>query len=213
MKELKMNTKLLNNNQVYILTLFVRCYKSVLICVSLWPKVVKIRAYSCLFVVPVVKLKNKNMKNEANLNSQKFTATPYNIGTYNDFHPKTQNGTNPNEPNFKTPFPSPDSDGGDKKCRAQATRRETSLFLGTPSFLLPLICKNKPNFQTQRNTATPCSGGTYNDFYPPAHKKSKPNSNPIKANFKTPKSKILRSLGEDGRNPFTSPLPFTTIIT
>ena len=43
----------------------------------------------------------KIMKNEANLNSQKFTATPYNIGGYNDFHPKTQNGTKPNEANLK----------------------------------------------------------------------------------------------------------------
>ncbi|HEG42795.1 MAG TPA: hypothetical protein ENH94_01985 [Phycisphaerales bacterium] len=40
---------------------------------------------------------NKNMKNEANLNSQKFTATPYNIGTYNALSPKIKNGTKPNE--------------------------------------------------------------------------------------------------------------------
>ena len=45
---------------------------------------------------------NKIMRNEANLNSQKFTATPYNIGGYNDSHPKTQNGTKPNEANFFT---------------------------------------------------------------------------------------------------------------
>ena len=46
---------------------------------------------------------NKNMKNEANLNNVKFTTTPCNIGCYNVFPPKTQNGTNPIKANFSPP--------------------------------------------------------------------------------------------------------------
>ena len=78
--------------------------------------------------------------------------------------------------------PSPDSDGGDKKRRAQATRRKASLFLGIPVFLKILFLGNKPNFPTQRITTTTCKRSTYNDLHPQNHKKSKPNPNPIKAN-------------------------------
>ena len=43
--------------------------------------------------------RNLFLRNEPNLSNQKFTTNPYGIEGYNDFRPKTQNGTNPNEPN------------------------------------------------------------------------------------------------------------------
>ena len=45
---------------------------------------------------------NKIMRNKANFKDPYLTASTFNRDTYNDSHPKTKNGTNPNKPNFKT---------------------------------------------------------------------------------------------------------------
>ncbi|HEG44623.1 MAG TPA: hypothetical protein ENH94_11310 [Phycisphaerales bacterium] len=62
---------------------------------------------------------------------------------------------------------------------------KTSLFSGEPMFLKILFLGSKPNFPTQRITTTTCKGETYNNLHPQTNKKSKPNPNPIKANFFT----------------------------
>ena len=58
-----------------------------------------------------------------------------------------------------------------------------SLFQGIPVFLKILFLGSKPNFPTQRITATTCKRGTYNDLHAQKHKKSKPNPNPIQTQF------------------------------
>ena len=61
-----MNTKILNNNQIYILTLFIRCFKSVLICANLWPE-------SFLPVLHVLyDLHGKNKKIRVNLRNPRL---------------------------------------------------------------------------------------------------------------------------------------------
>ena len=81
----------------------------------------------------------KIMKNEANFNSLKLTATTCNIGGYNDSHPKTQNGTKPNEANF---FTSP------------RPHFNAELFAGNAHYLQNLFLRNKPNFNHSNITAT-----------------------------------------------------------
>ncbi len=60
-----------------------------------------------------------------------------------------------------------------------------SLFQRVPVFLKILFLGSKPNFPTQRITATTCKRGTYNDLHLQNHKKSKPNPNPIQTQFQT----------------------------
>ena len=60
-----------------------------------------------------------------------------------------------------------------------------SLFLRKPSFLLPLICKNKPNSKKPAPLLTPEITATYNDSNPENPKKNKPKTNPNKPNFRS----------------------------
>ena len=120
----------------------------------------KIRANLCQSVAKI-------MKNEANLNSSNSTTNPCYTVSYDDLQPKNKKGTKPNEANLK-PIPN---------------TLNPHFFQGKPSFSLPLICKNKPNFPTQRITATTCKRDTYNDLHPQTNQKSKPNPNPIQTQF------------------------------
>ncbi len=61
------------------------------------------------------------------------------------------------------------------------TRR---FFRQSPVLQKILFLGNKPNFPTQRITATSCNGYTYNDFYPQTNNKSKPNPNPKQSQSK-----------------------------
>ena len=146
----------------------------------------KTRAFKCdtktsLFSGKGTFLQNLFLRNEPNLSSQKFTTNPCGIEGYNDFHPKTKNGTNPNEPNLK-PI---------------SNTTKTSLQIGKGVNSSTLICKSKPNFPTQRIAATSCSGCTYINLHPQTHKKSKPNPNPIKANLKLISNTLKPSLFQD----------------
>ncbi|HEG44188.1 MAG TPA: hypothetical protein ENH94_09090 [Phycisphaerales bacterium] len=128
--------------------------------------------------------RNKNMKNKANLTGPNFTATPCGIGSYSDFHPKIQNGTKPNKANF-----------------SPLHRRGFPLLSRRiHAFLKILFLGSKPNFPTQRITATTCSGNTYNDFYPQTNKKNKPKTNPKQTQNKP-------NFGEKANFPTLSPNP------
>ena len=107
------------------------------------------------------------MKNEANLNNRKFTPTPYNIGGYNDFHPKTQNGTKPNEANLK-----PISEMENPR--------------------LPKDKKNgkRTQFRQPNSTATSCYKETYNALQPKRNEPKRTQLKPIKANFKISKTRF-----------------------
>ncbi|KKK56447.1 hypothetical protein LCGC14_3064440, partial [marine sediment metagenome] len=112
-------------------------------------------------------LRNLFLRNKANSATSKLTITYCSRGTYNDLQTKPQNGANPNKPNLK-PI---------------SNTLKPSLFPEKPSFLLPLICKNKPNFTNPRITATYCSRSAYDDLLPELRQKNKPNTNPNKPNF------------------------------
>ena len=135
---------------------------------SRWPKVVKIRAYSCLFVVPVVKLKNKNMKNKANFNSINFTATSCSTATYNDLSPKTQNGTNPNEANLK-PIPNTlkPSDISDKPANPQK-----------------LFFAKRTQFERPKSVASNCCRKVYDALQTKRNEPKRTQLKPIKANLR-----------------------------
>ena len=115
-----------------------------------------------------VKSETKNMKNEANLKPNNLTATSCGRVTYNDFYPKTQNGTKPNEANLKP-----------------ILKRETRAFTGNT---LPknLFMRNEPNFKSPKFTANPCNRTVYNTFTPKTKNGTNPITNPIKANFVGP---------------------------
>ncbi|KKM94403.1 hypothetical protein LCGC14_1198590 [marine sediment metagenome] len=127
---------------------------------------------------------NLFLRNEPNLSNQKFTTNPCGIDGYNAFQRITKNGTNPNEANF-----------------SPLHRRGFPLLSRRiHAFLKILFLGSKPNFPTQRITATTCSGNTYNDFYPQTNKKSKPNPNPIQTQNKP-------NFGEKANFPTLSPNP------
>ncbi len=96
LKELKMNTKL-HKSQFDILILF---FASLRLCG------IKISVYSCLLVVqpslfpgkPAIS-RNLFLRNKPNFNDLNITVTSYGTTAYNDLHPKSQNGTNPNKAN------------------------------------------------------------------------------------------------------------------
>ena len=69
------------------------------------------------------------------------------------------------------------------KTKAFESTTKPSLFLGKPSFLLPLICKSKPNFKSLELSASTCKRKGYNHFFPKTNKKTKPNPNPIQSQF------------------------------
>ena len=95
-----------------------------------------------------------------------------------------------------------------KNCEKMTKKRPSgivgvfSLFQGIPVFLKILFLGNKPNFLNPRITTTTCKRGTYNDFHPQTNKKSKPNPNPIKANFKHPKTLTFSRRTRKFREPF-----------
>ncbi len=77
------------------------------------------------------------------------------------------------------------------KKRLFRNTRKPSPFQGKLSFLLPLICKSKPNFSNPRTTLTTSTTITYINLHPQNHKKSKPNPNPIQTQFPY-RVKVLR---------------------
>jgi hypothetical protein len=66
------------------------------------------------------------------------------------------------------------------------------LFQRVPVFLKNLFLGSKPNFPTQRITATTCKRGTYNDFHPQTNKKNKPKTNPIQSQFQKRRNRSFR---------------------
>ena len=70
------------------------------------------------------------MKNKANFNSTKFTATTCGIGGYNVFPPKTKNGTKPNKANLK-PISKTQKPNFSAACRVIALGRRRELFSDT----------------------------------------------------------------------------------
>ena len=96
----KMNTKSLNNNQAYILTLFVRCFRSVLICVYLWPKSFLCVLYDLHGINEKIRenLRNpwiKKMKNEPNFNESDITVSNCYRSGYNAFSPENPKQNEP----------------------------------------------------------------------------------------------------------------------
>ena len=80
-----------------------------------------------------------------------------------------------------------------------------SLFPDKHSFLLPLICKNKPNFKNQESNTTNCNSETYNDIFSKNHKKNKPKTNPNKPNFRERKKRGARATRWENK-PNTNPI-------
>ncbi len=113
------------------------------------------------------------MKNEANLKSQKFTATSCSIGGYNVLNPKTQNGTKPNKANLRQ---SRRSLGEDENPISKT--ENPSLFQGEHSLLLNLLLRNKPNFNHPKIPATSYITVAYNIF----QRNPKNGANPNKPN-------------------------------
>ncbi len=77
--------------------LFTKIKKSVIIRVNLWLK-------TSLFPENTAKPRNLFLRNEPNFNYTNIIAISYSTVGYNDLQTKTQNGTNPNEPNFLMAF-------------------------------------------------------------------------------------------------------------
>ncbi len=69
---------------------------------------------------------------------------------------------------------------------------KTSLLPGEPSFLLPLICKSKPNYEHLDVNITVCNKKVYNDFSLKIYQKSKPNPNPIQTQFQKPVKNVAK---------------------
>ncbi|HEG44243.1 MAG TPA: hypothetical protein ENH94_09365 [Phycisphaerales bacterium] len=186
---------------------------------SLWPSV-----FLFFLCGKVVKLKNKNMKNKANLSNQKFTANPCGMEVYNDLQPKTQNGTKPNKANF---FTTPNllfvrSFGflqgaslrssevvqvvrramDDWLATPQGSKRatKTSFFSGEPAFLQNLFLRNKANFNSVKLTATSYNTVAYNT----SKTKPKNGANPNKPNqsqFQNPQNRRLSEVLTKGNKP------------
>ena len=57
------------------------------------------------------------------------------------------------------------------------------LFLGEASFLLPLICKNEPNFNTSNIIATSYITVVYNDLLPEFRQKKRTQNEPKRTQF------------------------------
>ena len=90
-------------------------------------------------------LQNLFLRNEPNLSSQKLTANPCGIEGYNDFHPKTKNGTNPNEPNLKPILNTP----------------KTSLLPDKPANLKKLFFAKRTQFERPKSVASNCYRKVY----------------------------------------------------
>ena len=81
-----------------------------------------------------------------------------------------------NEANFKTENPH-----GNRNNQAKNFFMESKANFenaGKPSFLLPLICKNKPNCEHLDVNITVCKKKVYKDFSRKIYQKNKPKTNP-----------------------------------
>ena len=174
---IKMNTKL-HHNQFNILTLFFLSFMNFMVKNKSRRSplyiLVFIRAYSwfpkiLLSCQNAVKnpcnLRNpwiKIMKNKANLKTLNMLATNYSRGLYNDFHPKTKNGTNPNKanqsqfPRQETPRLSSETQTKIKKMKSKANFKiaksyQTRVFytiircFQAPHVIKPIKSKPNPN--------------------------------------------------------------------
>ncbi|HEG44148.1 MAG TPA: hypothetical protein ENH94_08890 [Phycisphaerales bacterium] len=112
----------------------------------------------------------KNMKNKANFNSVKFTATSYNTVVYNASQPKPKNGTKPNKANPKPIL----------------ARRPpgvvTSTKTGNSANLQKLFFAKRTQFRQPNSTATACNKVTYNALRPKGNEPKRTQLKPIKAN-------------------------------
>ncbi len=97
------------------------------------------------------------MKNEANLKSSNLTATLCSTVVYSTLHLKIQNGTKPNEANFKKENP-----------RFSSETQTKNFFM-----------ESKANFGNSEINTSDYTKKVYADLHPQNHPKSKPNPNPI----------------------------------
>lgn len=125
---------------------------------------------------------NKNMKNKANLNRQKFTATSCSTVNYNDFSPKTQNGTKPNKANFRQVASKPW-----RRRMPISNTTKPSLLLGKRTLLGNLYLRNKPNFNHSNIIATSYTTVVYNDLQTKPKNGANPNK-PNQSQFQKPKN-------------------------
>jgi hypothetical protein len=133
-----------------------------------------------------VKSENKNMKNKANSNRQKFTATPCNIGGYNVFSPKTKNGTKPNKANLRQSRRSLGEDG-----KPISNTAKPSDIPGKGAFPQKLFFAKRTQFERPKSVASNCYRKVYNALLPKGNEPKRTQLNPIKANFPTDRLTIL----------------------
>jgi len=117
----------------------------------------------------------KNMKNKANCNHSNITATPCNIGTYNDLQPKTKNGTKPNKANFFT---------ASNPLFSSSLWPSVFLFFlcGKVVKLKKLFFAKRTQFRQPNSTANSCNKVTYNALQPKGNEPKRTQLKPIKPN-------------------------------
>ncbi len=149
------------------------------------------------------------MKNKANFNSVKLTATSYSERAYNDLSPKTQNGTKPNKANLKPisniltlfvrSFGSLQGASlrssevvrvvrramDDWPATPQGDKRttKTSLFSGMTPIPQKLFYGKRTQFRQPNSTANSCNKVTYNALRPKGNEPKRTQLKPIKANL------------------------------
>jgi hypothetical protein len=140
------------------------------------------------------------MKNEANLKAKYLIVTTCSRVGYNVFRPKTQNGTKPNEANFRRSRRSLGEDG----CQLLAHRpvgvvqpANTLHFSGIPANPQNLFLRNKANFNNLKSAVTSYIADGYNGFQTETQNGTKPN----KANFQNEKIPIFQKTKKWKTNP------------
>ena len=133
------------------------------------------------------------------LNTSPYPLTPLNISFLCDLAPLRLCGIK-----IRTTMPAKEPQKRKKmtKKRLSKNTRNPLCFQGRPSFLLPLICKNEPNFKNLSINLTPETTDTYNDSNPENPQKNEPKTNPNEPNFRRPKESILSVVeGQNKPNP------------
>ena len=115
------------------------------------------------------------MKNKANFNSPKFTATSYSTVVYNAFPQKTKNGTKPNKANLK-PI---------------SNTLKPSLLLGEPAISQNLFYGKRTQFQRVKSVASNCYRKVYDALLQKRNEPKRTQLKPIKANLKPNNRKEL----------------------
>ena len=117
------------------------------------------------------------MKNKANFKSIKSTVTTCSMGTYNDLHPKTQNGTKPNKANL--PVAAKRSEDG----KPISNTLKPSLFSGKDAFSQKLFFAKRTQFQRVKSVASNCYRKVYDALLQKRNEPKRTQLKPIKANY------------------------------